>query len=92
MTSPDHLGCQMLLRVLMFHVADKSHTSALAKVKMGMVWKILCKKKRFVRCKENSKVILVFKLILKKLLSLFSLSNSRTSIHFASEHARRFQK
>ena len=44
------------------------------------------------KCKENSKVIMVFKVILKKLLALFSFSNNRTSTHFASEHAKRFQK
>ena len=36
---------QKSLRVVTFHVGDESHTSAFAKVKMAMVWKIQCKKK-----------------------------------------------
>ena len=78
----------------MFRVGDKSHTSQFAKVTMatGLENPMLKKKKTFLRCKENSKVIMVFKAILKKSLPFLSLSNNRTSTHFASEHAKRFQK
>ena len=42
--------------------------------------------------KENSKVVMVLKDILKKLLALFLKSNNPTYTHFASKHAKIFQK
>ena len=70
---------------------QESH-QRIRKGKDGYSLEILCKKEKVSSLQREFKSNNGFQIHIKEIASLFSLSNNRTSAHFASDHAKRFQK